>query len=84
MEPSHQKIIGHIFDTLSATAIIGTIVGALPAFAAIAGILWYGVQIWESKTVQKHVRRRRLRHRAARMAALKTELKQLENPEPEA
>lgn len=52
----------------------------LPAVAALGAVIWYAIQIWESKTVQKRVRawkikhRRRRRHRVVHVAAHKRAL----------
>lgn len=77
IDAQHQRTINTVVDTISAGAIIGTLIGLLPAFAALAGILWYAIQIWESKTVQKRVRLWRAKKRAARRAAIAFELGQL-------
>ena len=50
-------------DVMSALAVVGAILGFLPAFAAGGALIWYCVQIWESKTIQKWVRHRRLRRK---------------------
>ena len=77
ISPQHQRAVSTVVDTISAGAIVGTLIGLLPAFAAIAGILWYAIQIWESKTVQKRVRVWKAKKRAARRAAIAFELGQL-------
>lgn len=46
-----------ILDVASAGTIVASIVGWLPAVAAVMGILWYGIQIWESKTIQSIFRK---------------------------
>lgn len=46
-------------DVISAIAIVGTFAGLLPPMAALAAVIWYTVQIWESDTVQTFVRGRR-------------------------
>ena len=44
----------HVGVDLSALGIImGWLAGYLPAFAALFACIWYGIQIWESKTVRK-------------------------------
>lgn len=48
-------------DAVAAGSILGSIMGYLPAIAALAAIIWYGVQIYESKTVQKLLRLHRLK-----------------------
>jgi len=53
--------------------------GMLPALAGLAGLIWYAIQIWESKTVQKRVRLWRNKRRAARRAAIAFELGQMKD-----
>ena len=42
--------IGHI---VSLFALTGSMFGLLPAIAGVAALLWYIIQIWESRTVQE-------------------------------
>ena len=37
----------HAVDAISAIAIAGTIIGYLPAITALAGLIWYGMQIYD-------------------------------------
>lgn len=52
-------------DIASAVAIVATFAGIFPPLAALAALCWYGVQIWETDTVQtwvkghRHVKRKR-------------------------
>lgn len=66
---SHSSAInqwlGNIF---SAGAIITTALGWVPAIAAIVGLIWYLIQIYESATVQRWLATRRIR-KIARMKA---------------
>lgn len=55
-------------DTVAAAGIIGTLIGYLPALAAFAAIVWYAIQVWESKTVQRHVRAWKIKRRHDRLA----------------
>lgn len=80
IDAQHQRVVNTVVDTISAGAIVGTLVGLLPAFAALAGILWYAIQIWESKTVQKRVRLWKAKKRVARRAAIAFEYGQLKDP----
>lgn len=48
-------------NSLSLTAIAGTLIGWLPPLAAFAAICWYSIQIYESKTFQSWLKRRRCR-----------------------
>jgi len=49
---------GHV---ISIVAVIGSLAGLLPAIAGLAGLIWYCVQLYESKTVQHWLRTRRSR-----------------------
>jgi hypothetical protein len=59
---------------LSAGAIVATIAGWLPPFAAVVALIWYAIQIWESKTIQNYLYGRRQRQ----MARLKIKMAKLE------
>ncbi len=63
-----RAVFTYTADGISAAAIVATFMGYLPAFAALAAIIWYAVQIYESKTIQRWVRLRRLRDRVKRRA----------------
>ena len=61
--PDHNQLplgawIGHI---LSFFAIGGAFFGLIPAFAALLAVFWYILEIYESKTMQRWIRARRLR-----------------------
>jgi hypothetical protein len=66
METGSLTTLGHGF---SAAAVVSAILGWLPTIGTIAATLvvfiWYTVQIYESKTVQKYIctRRQRKLHR---------------------
>lgn len=77
MEDGMTSWIGH---TLSSAAIVGTIFGLFPPIAAVAAFIWYMVQLWESKTVQRWVRQRRQR----KINRLKTQISVLEAIEHDA
>ena len=47
-----------VVDVLSIATVIGTIAQVLPAIAAIFTIVWTGIRILETKTVQSIFRRR--------------------------
>ena len=44
-----------ILDALSVATVIGTLVDMLPSVAAIFTIVWTGIRIWETDTVQRLV-----------------------------
>lgn len=52
----HLRAVG---DGLSIGTVISTLVGWLPAFAALASIIWTAIRIYETKTVQDWLARRR-------------------------
>jgi len=64
-----------ITDVVSAGAIIGTILGDLPYVAALAGMVWYTIQIWESRTVQHWWRNRQMVRKAKKIARLRAKEK---------
>jgi hypothetical protein len=64
-----------VTDVVSAGAIIGTIFGVLPFVAAFAGMIWYGIQIWESRTVQHWWRNRQMIRKAKKIARLRAKEK---------
>lgn len=42
----------HVLDALSVVTVVGTIVQMLPSIAALFTIVWTGIRIYETKTVQ--------------------------------
>ena len=54
MSASHltesEKLIG---DVLSVGTVLGTLSGRIPAIAAMFTIVWTGIRIYETDTVQK-------------------------------
>ena len=71
MSEHSQRVISLTGDIASGVAVLGTLAGILPPLVAIAALLWYAVQIWESDTVQgwihgpvKVARRKRAKYRA--------------------
>ncbi len=52
----------------SGIAIVTTMVGWLPPMAALIALVWYIIQIYESDTIQKWIRGKRVR-KIARMKA---------------
>jgi hypothetical protein len=47
----------HIVDALSVATVLGALVEMLPSIAAVFTIVWTGIRIWETKTVQGWVGR---------------------------
>jgi hypothetical protein len=42
----------HVLDGLSVVTVLGALVDILPAVAALFTIVWTGIRIYETKTVQ--------------------------------
>jgi hypothetical protein len=42
-----------VLDGLSIVTVVGTLVDMLPSIAALFTILWTGIRIWETDTVQR-------------------------------
>lgn len=47
----------HAIDAASAGTAVATVAGWLPALAAIFTIVWTGIRIYETRTVQRWLRR---------------------------
>lgn len=50
-----------VLNGISILTILATLAGILPPVAALVGIIYYGILIWESKTVREWRQLRRLR-----------------------
>ena len=48
-----QEGIKHVGDAVSIVTVVGTLANVLPAVAAIFTIIWTGIRIYETDTVQK-------------------------------
>jgi uncharacterized protein YjgD (DUF1641 family) len=44
--------IKHVVDTVSVITVVGTLVDALPAIAALLSIVWTLIRIFESETIK--------------------------------
>jgi hypothetical protein len=49
----------HAVDALSVVTVVGTLVEFLPSVAAIFTVVWTGIRIWETDTVQKFLGRKK-------------------------
>ena len=52
MDHEHSEALKHLLDAVSFITVIGALVDVLPAIAALFTIVWTGIRIWESDTVQ--------------------------------
>jgi len=48
-----QEGIKHVGDAVSIVTVVGTLANVLPAIAAMFTIIWTGIRIYETDTVQK-------------------------------
>ena len=51
MSDSHETA-KNVVDALSIMTVVGTLVEMLPSVAAVFTIVWTGIRIWETETVQ--------------------------------
>lgn len=48
----HHETAKNVVDALSILTVVGTLVEMLPSVAAVFTIVWTGIRIWETETVQ--------------------------------
>lgn len=53
--------VKHLGDALSVVTVLATLAAWLPPLAALFTIVWTSIRIWESKTVQDLLKKRRER-----------------------
>lgn len=60
MLKDHQidDTVKHVLDALSVVTVVGTLVEMLPSIAALFTIVWTGIRIYETDTVQRLLGRR--------------------------
>ena len=47
----------HVIDSISVLTVVGTLADILPPIAALVTIVWTGIRIYETETVQKLFKR---------------------------
>lgn len=52
MNDHQHEVLNKILDWVALGAVVGTLTDMLPAIAAIFTIVWTGIRIWETDTVQ--------------------------------
>ena len=57
MGPHVDDTVKHVADAASVVTVIGTLAGILPAVAALFTIVWTGIRIYETETVQKWIKK---------------------------
>ena len=53
MSDHAPETVKTVIDGLSVVTVVGTLVDMLPSFAALFTVIWTGIRIWETDTVQK-------------------------------
>lgn len=49
----HHETAKHVVDALSVVTVLGTLTDAFPSIAALFTIIWTGIRIYETNTVQR-------------------------------
>ena len=62
-------------DAISAGAIVAVLLGYLTPVAAFVALVWYLIQIWESRTIQHWRQNRQMVRKARRIARLRAKEK---------
>lgn len=55
----HHETAKHVTDALSVATVVGTLMEVLPAMAALFTIVWTGIRIYETDTVQRLLGRKK-------------------------
>ena len=58
MRPDNAEVVKSSGDVLSIVTVVGTLIEMLPSVAAIFTIVWTGIRIWETETVQRMLGRK--------------------------
>ena len=53
----------HLMDAFSVVTVLGTLADMLPSIAALFTIIWTGIRIYETKTIQKLVGKNDAEHK---------------------
>ena len=48
----------NVIDAVSVGTVVGSLAGLLPSIAALFTIVWTGIRIWETETVQRWLNRK--------------------------
>ena len=59
----HHETFKQAVDAASVVTVVGTLMNALPAIAAIFSIVWSVIRIWETKTVQDWLSSKNAKHK---------------------
>jgi hypothetical protein len=64
--------VGHVTSIIAA---LGAFMGLLPSAVALVALIWYSVQLYESRTVQHYLRNRKMVRKAKKIARLRAKEK---------
>ena len=53
MRHEDAELVKHVVDAMSVATVVATLVDMLPSIAATFTIVWTGIRIWETDTVQR-------------------------------
>ena len=56
----HSEAVKHTVDAVSVVTVVGTLMEVLPAVAALFTIIWTGIRIYETETVQRFLGKKKL------------------------
>ena len=59
MKDEAFEVTKHALDAVSVITVVGTLVDALPAIAALFTIIWTAFRIWETDTVREWTNRKK-------------------------
>lgn len=62
MQNADAETAKHVMDAVSVLTVVGALVDILPSIAAIVTIVWTGIRIWETKTVQSWLKGKKNGH----------------------
>ena len=82
-DPRAAIVAVTVGDAISLAAVLGSWVGLLPGIATLAALLWYGLEIWESDTVQGWVKGPARMKREKRARRIARAMKDLEHERAE-
>jgi hypothetical protein len=58
-----DDISKYMLDALSFVTVLGTLANMLPSLAALFTIIWTGIRIYETRTVQKWIGKKDAEHK---------------------
>jgi hypothetical protein len=58
MSDHTHEVVKSAMDGLSVVTVVGTLMDMLPSFAALFTIIWTGIRIWETETIQTLIGRK--------------------------